>query len=493
MMAAGGSGVDIMQMLSKAQKEYDTSSKKIEPKPMIDNPNASATKTSTGLIRPQPLKIPDRDTSQSDEGLGSVTPGTSAISLEVLFRTVSLQQGTGTQKQPSTSQPSAQMDSYFSGAQGKSLQRSISMTSQSTASTEATEQQPSAPQGNLPQLLKHIMSSGSMVEEIERLQRSGVSSQGSTSCSTSDPSKDVPCIPDVSQPPPNHPAYRGASPQAPGRPLGKKPPIDDRGGARKKEQTEKHKGPTNPQMEIAGPGSGPNVLVSLFKTTPPVSSQADRSTLHLASTSSAKISPETVGARVSPISPARGKSDYGSRGEGDYGSRDRLESTLARSPLLTPADLLQTSAPVVPATTTVSSSYPQDKSILSALSAAATSLGTELLSPMAFLTSSRKTPPVTSSKGEKWAVPVDGMDRGQETDTLPVAALTREQLQQALNDSSFIATIHEAYLKSLRELSKKTFGMNCAIEMNKINLFDLIDVVEKCFFKNIDKLFLPCP
>ena len=35
-------------------------SKKTEPKPMIDNPNASATK-STNLIRPQPLKMPDSE------------------------------------------------------------------------------------------------------------------------------------------------------------------------------------------------------------------------------------------------------------------------------------------------------------------------------------------------------------------------------------------------------------------------------------------------
>lgn len=38
-------------------------SKKTEPKPMIDNPNASATKTSH-LIRPRPLKMPDSDTVQ---------------------------------------------------------------------------------------------------------------------------------------------------------------------------------------------------------------------------------------------------------------------------------------------------------------------------------------------------------------------------------------------------------------------------------------------
>ncbi|KAH3892425.1 hypothetical protein DPMN_016543 [Dreissena polymorpha] len=42
-------------------------SKKSEPKPMIDNPNASATKTSSGLIRPRPLKMPDSEQNEAGE------------------------------------------------------------------------------------------------------------------------------------------------------------------------------------------------------------------------------------------------------------------------------------------------------------------------------------------------------------------------------------------------------------------------------------------
>jgi len=44
-------------------------------------------------------------------GGGSVTPGTSVISLEALFRTVSMHQGTGgPQKPPGSSQPAPHMD-----------------------------------------------------------------------------------------------------------------------------------------------------------------------------------------------------------------------------------------------------------------------------------------------------------------------------------------------------------------------------------------------
>ncbi|VDI47608.1 mRNA-decapping enzyme 1B [Mytilus galloprovincialis] len=52
--------VNIMQMLSKAQDEYDKSKKKPDPKPFIDNPNASATKSSD-LIRPRPVKAGKED------------------------------------------------------------------------------------------------------------------------------------------------------------------------------------------------------------------------------------------------------------------------------------------------------------------------------------------------------------------------------------------------------------------------------------------------
>lgn len=52
------------------------------------------------------------------------------------------------------------------------------------------------------------------------------------------------------------------------------------------------------------------------------------------------------------------------------------------------------------------------------------------------------------------------MTSQETTEDLPVAALTKEQLQQALlylikNDSSFIDSLHEAYLHSLR-VSHKT-------------------------------------
>ncbi|KAK3601718.1 hypothetical protein CHS0354_016078 [Potamilus streckersoni] len=92
------SQVDILQMLSKAQHEYDktkatSNQKKTEPRPKIDNPNAAATKGSN-LIRPTPLKLPDIEDSQTDivGSTNQITPTASSapITLETLFRSASL-------------------------------------------------------------------------------------------------------------------------------------------------------------------------------------------------------------------------------------------------------------------------------------------------------------------------------------------------------------------------------------------------------------------
>ncbi|XP_064631956.1 mRNA-decapping enzyme 1A-like [Lineus longissimus] len=90
--------VDILQMLSKAQDEYDKSKGHIsppkrgpaaagaasgEPKPMIDNPNASATATadSASLVRPTAIKLEHESIAEGSSG--GAAGG--SISLQTLF------------------------------------------------------------------------------------------------------------------------------------------------------------------------------------------------------------------------------------------------------------------------------------------------------------------------------------------------------------------------------------------------------------------------
>ncbi|XP_060595922.1 mRNA-decapping enzyme 1B-like isoform X2 [Ruditapes philippinarum] len=433
------SQVDIMQMLSKAQKEYDTGSKKTEPKPMIDNPNASATK-STNLIRPQPLKMPDSEATEiSEDAVGSVTPGTGIITLDALFRTASLQQGTSTQKTPSASQ--AQMESYF---QTSSLEQKV--RSATAPSRQISVDRNKSESDDLPPLLKHIMSTGSMVEDIERQQIPGGDGPGDDAGIKL--AQLTPGIPDLTQPPPNHPAYRGPSPQA------RKSPMDmySGGGGRPKSASYAETVLQSEKGQVPQILSG-NIL-PMFSGSVPSSQSMNAQSMP----SSKKLSPETMfRSRKSP------KDDI------ELVPRQKVDpsSVLKSAPLLTPADLLQSSSllisssisssATVTTTTTSSSSLVMDKPMNPNFAAAAASLTTELLSPMAFLTSSvRKTPPATSvSERSSFE---EKVDHSKDSDMLPVAALTKEQLQQALlyllkNDSSFISTIHEAYLKSLQELS----------------------------------------
>ncbi|XP_045164747.2 mRNA-decapping enzyme 1A-like [Mercenaria mercenaria] len=442
------SQVDIMQMLSKAQQEYDTGSKKTEPKPMIDNPNAAATK-SNNLIRPQPLKMPDTDAVDiSDDAPGSVTPGTGIITLDALFRTASLQQGTSTQKTPSASQ--TQIDSYFqAGIQEHKAQRSSAAP---TGKPVADRTKPDS--DDLPPLLKHIMSTGSMVEDIERQHIPGVG-DGTGDDGTSGPAQLTPGIPDLTQPPPNHPAYRGPSPQA------RKSPMDMYSGSGRPKSAsyaesvlQSEKGPSN--SGIKGTVPAPRILSGNLLPVFGSSSTSSQPSNAQSMSSSKKLSPETIyTSRKSP------------KGDADTVARPKVDPTtvLKSAPLLTPADLLQSSSSLASSSvsssttvTTTTTSHLPDKPMNPNFAAAAASLTTELLSPMAFISSSvRKTPPATSVS-ERSSSYEEKVDHSKDSDVLPVAALTKEQLQQALiyllkNDISFISTIHEAYLKSLQELS----------------------------------------
>ncbi|KAL4226361.1 mRNA-decapping enzyme 1B [Mactra antiquata] len=438
------SGVDIMQMLSKAQQEYDTGSKKSEPKPMIDNPNASATKT-TNIIRPQPLKMPDTDTNIQEEVPSSVTPGTGNISLDQLFRTASLQQASGGSQKPVTPKPT-HSDSYFSAGREQATKRSTSISIPSEQTTHLDAKQTSESE-DLPPLLKHIMSTGSMVEDIERqhIQRVGdtVPVDDVKHLSTT---RLTPGIPDVTQPPPNHPAYRGPSPQSQVK-LARKSPLDPStqiSGDTSRPKSGLKKGPSAVKSEksLTGSTDPPQIVSGNILTMYGGSSVSSQSNI-------LKLSPPDSGC-------------YSNQGMVTKVDSIKTES-IVTSPLLTPADLLQSTSTISTssAANTSVTSVLQDKPSNANLACAAASLSTELLSPMAFLTStSRKTPPVLCSMSDKPSSTAieDTTQQDKESTVLPVAALTKQQLQQSLiyllkNDSNFITTIHEAYLKSLYELS----------------------------------------
>ncbi|VDH89140.1 Hypothetical predicted protein [Mytilus galloprovincialis] len=65
------------------------SKKKPDPKPFIDNPNASATKSSD-LIRPRPVKAGKEDSDV--DNTQNARPSSGPLTLETLFRNASMQQ-----------------------------------------------------------------------------------------------------------------------------------------------------------------------------------------------------------------------------------------------------------------------------------------------------------------------------------------------------------------------------------------------------------------
>ncbi|XP_061187710.1 mRNA-decapping enzyme 1A-like [Saccostrea echinata] len=336
--------VDILQMLSKAQHEYDKSKcgslpKARDPKPLIDNPNASATKASN-LLRPTPLKVAE----VNDEGGGepdrtgaptappatapATGPGTAPISLETLFRNASLQQQSGNRQDQPRPQP---------------FHRSVSMTEGDTKSQE---------------LLRHIMSSGSMVEDIERQQHRDV------------PPK-PPSAPSLQTLPQNFKSDQRISPP------------------NKVSERENKGGPVNTKYDLSP-------YLKMNEKEADCGSGEDK---------------------VRRKSPA-------------------VQETEGTESLLTPAALQTSLSLSAEVTSGLSRLLPQNPDVL--------------LTPMAFTQSPKPGSPATTAL----------YTTQDTTDDLPVAALTREQLQQALihlikNDSSFIDSIHQAYLNSLK-LSHKT-------------------------------------
>ncbi|XP_052090278.1 mRNA-decapping enzyme 1B-like [Mytilus californianus] len=378
--------VNIMQMLSKAQDEYDKSKKKPDPKPFIDNPNASATKSSD-LIRPRPVKA---GTEESDvDSNQNARPSSGPLTLETLFRNASMQQN---QDQRIRSQTSV----VETSKPPPTFHRSLSVTDTPKMATEEQESH------NVPALLRHIMSSGSMVEDIERQHRGEITLTDTT------PSSSLP----------NGGSYK----------------ILSKSKSRDLSQGESDYCGEPAKFSLSDTScqfGTKNVTQDLTERF------GDAVTINRLSDNNLR--------RTSPAENISANRQLQSslQGVGRVGSAE----------LLTPAALEKSS---------VSSSEKGSVPSTKQLTAAAASLNSDvLLSPMAFVRGSQKSPSssLSDEQGKLNRSNDSGSSAEGSTSQLPVAALTKEQLQQAIvhlmkTDPSFINTLHEAYLSSLKELSK---------------------------------------
>ena len=398
--------VNILQMLSKAQDEYVKSKNKPDPKPFIDNPNASATKSSD-LIRPRPVKAMAEESGvDPNQSLGS-SSGT--LTLETLFRNASMQQSQKVKSQTSVAETSKPPPAFH---------RSVSVT-ETRSVTESEDSQ------DVPALLKHIMSSGSMVEEIERQQRgelpsSSLSLSNGGSYKTKSKSKDI-----------SH--------------------ILQGGDSNSVFMSERARFSLSDSASEFGTKSVMQDLTDRFGDALPINRLSDR-----------------VLKRASPSENVSRQSESGLQVLGNVKRRSppsenlirQADSGLAGIGRVSSAELL-TPAALEKSASSVSSSEKVSTTSTKQLSAAAASLQSDvLLSPMAFVRGSQKSPASSLSDEPGRLNRSNDSGSSQEGSTsLPVAALTKEQLQQAImhlmkTDPSFINTLHEAYLNSLKELSK---------------------------------------
>jgi len=172
-------------------------------------------------------------------------------------------------------------------------------------------------------------------------------------------------LPDLTQPPPNHPAYRGASPQAPGRAGGGRSPIDE---GRRRAETDVSKLRLESKA-VPGPAPAPQILAGNLLPTVFASTSSQESvgtTYPLARNHMSMASVATSGSGLMSLSTAslserQETQKRLSRAEGDYTTVPSLPG--AKSPLLTPADLLQSSSagPVFPPTVSTNTSFSLDK------------------------------------------------------------------------------------------------------------------------------------
>lgn len=224
-------------------------------------------------------------------------------------------------------------------------------------SSQVASDQSNKETDNLPPLLKHIMSTGSMVEDIERQHISGVGD------GTGDEGKGGPTlthgIPDLTQPPPNHPAYRGPSPQTNLRQARKSPMDMYSGSGRPKSASycesllQSEKGPVGAGMmgQVSAPQILSGNLLPMFSSSSSSSQPSDAQPK--------KRSPETT--LLSRRSP---------KATTETSAQQTVEpSTVLLTPLLTPADLLQPS-----------SSFSSTTSVTSFTTTTTTTLSTEKVS-----------------------------------------------------------------------------------------------------------------
>ncbi|KAL3851955.1 hypothetical protein ACJMK2_015645 [Sinanodonta woodiana] len=406
------SQVDILQMLSKAQHEYDktkatSSQKKIDPKPIIDNPNAAATKGSN-LIRPTPVKVPDTEESPAEIEAGSsqITPTVSSapLTLETLFRSATLRhQAERATGYSGTESPSSQKSTL--------LQRSVSMSSASDhirAMPSLTTLDPvkRAHDSEMPPLLKHIMSASSMVEDIERQQIEGTPR---TISQPHDGQGDV-ALPTVSK------GYSDSKDMSADAIL-----ISSIKSAQQ-----------DPKSKM------PKLSTGLF-------SKAEDSAV--ISSSSESLSNQAL---LSAMSKSNAYFDSGilTTQASSANARQKQPSSLVG---LTSSGLVVSSSLLTQVEMPQSSSIIMSTPIFStSLSSPPSSLSSSPLIPPKAFQSSRKTPPVSE------VLPCE--EKCMDSGNLPIAPLTKEQMQQSLiylikNDPNFINQLHEAYLKSLQDMS----------------------------------------
>lgn len=200
--------------------------------------------------------------------------------------------------------------------------------------SDTIDSKPSAKSDDLPPMLKHIMS----VEDIERQQTSTQESRddkGQVTLTTG--------LPDITQPPPNHPAYRGVSPQTYQHQARKSPMEETAGSDMHRQKGKKDKIDTGQSKSASKGVPGPvfateivsgNLMPLLGSNSSIASIISSQASSNPPIPSAQKSSPEAVsGNRVSP------------RGDSNTGAMGKAEShpPVKTGPLLTPADLLQSS------------------------------------------------------------------------------------------------------------------------------------------------------
>lgn len=392
--------VDILQMLSKAQDEYNKASKSPnEPRPMIGNPSASATPGSSNLIKPTARRVSPSPPNVEGDGPKSSQVPNQPISIEDLFRNASISASTVQDKQ---------------GASKAVLQRSHS-NCESGADVPVVE----GGDSQMPHLLQRLMSAN-MVQEIERQQRevgmpSGppvIFSGGSTTVTTESMNdqlkRTLNIIPSSPSRPPNtgHPLAgltRGTTP-----------------GSSSSYENGPNVQTGNSHTRSTSLGAGKALRKSVPSQPQPPDSQA-----------LAGMGMHTVGSAPT-LSCMAGQAVAGKN-------------------LITPGSLSQHTT--LQNGTNVIRPGPARAQAPSPLKLN-TPANTVLISPMEFEKSSTGATHVSPPLSAGPRISAGQMFAHDKPDVPQINPLTKEQMQQALlylikNDPSFMTVLHEAYVKSL--------------------------------------------